>query len=162
MNIPISLQWYVNDIVKVASVNAATIKAFASRSIGPSEKRLINTLYTPRLRNRVLQEADPYDPYYVKSASVVERQKVDTGAIRRAKESQVEDGESVSLRRAIERSQNYINPDPQHSVMGGTYAGGNTAENFRGVIRAQEKKERDSLKDRFGKHNSMSMTKFYS
>ena len=98
-----------------------------------------------------------------KLATMPKPPKVETGALRRAKEPALEDTESNSLRRAIERSQN---PQPIVKKVRrqrlGTYAGANTAANLRSVVRSEEKRLRETLKKRLGPHSRMSMSRYYS
>ena len=85
--------------------------------------------------------------------------KVNKAGLKKAKATSLDDTESHSLRRAIERSQN-----PEKKVLQGTqpvYAGGNTAANMRGVIRAQEKEYRESMTERFGGNSRLSKSSFY-
>lgn len=97
-----------------------------------------------------------------KHAKLQSRPKVDKTGINMAKKPAIEDNESHSLRRAIERSKN---PKKVLTEVRKTtepiYAGGNTAANMRGVMRVEEKKFRDKMKKSLGKHSRTSKKSFY-
>ena len=86
--------------------------------------------------------------------------KVNKDGLKRAKTTSLAaDTESHSLRRAIERSQK-----PDKKVFRSTepiYAGGNTAANMRGVMRAQEKEYRTAMTKRIGGSSRVQKSSFY-
>jgi len=78
--------------------------------------------------------------------------KVNRTSIKRAKSVTLDDNESHSLRRAIERSKSPKNVTKEVSKSTESiYAGGNTASNMRGVMRSENKKLNEVNKKRYGR-----------
>lgn len=150
---------YLNhkDFEKVSGPITRALGSIAENIIGPVEKTILKDRISSKTKSKAHEKLERK-----KYAKLQPRPKVETSGLRRAKQTIVDDSESHSLRRAIERSKSpeKVTTEVRKSTEP-IYAGGNTAANMRGVIRAEEKQFRDRAKKRFGKHSRVSKSALY-
>ena len=156
---------YLNhkDFEKIAETGAfRTIRNLVGRILGKTERAVIKERTGTVTKSKMQDRIEGKKKKRVKYSKLQPRPKVETSGLRRAKKTTIDDTESHSMRRAIERSKNpkKVLTEVQKSTEP-IYAGGNTASNMRGVIRAEEKKYREGMKKRFGKQSRLPKSSFY-
>jgi len=144
---------YINhkDFEKLSTVNVNLIRKLIGESISPVEKRIVENRLTTKARNDI--ENNIYGKKkkkLYKKASINKLPKVNKSGIKRAKKITLDEGESHSLIRAIERSKSpkkvikEVNKSTEP-----IYAGGNTSANMRGVVRSENKKMNEINKEKY-------------
>ncbi len=145
-------------------ISGPSLKAFLGTIKGllsPTEKAVTKDRIGTYSRSEA-QKGISDDRKMKKHAKLQPMPKVDKSGLARAKKTTLDDSESHSMRRAIERSKNpkRVLTEVRKSTEP-IYAGGNTAANMRGVMRAEEKTFRKKMKKRFGKHSRVKKRSFY-
>lgn len=141
-----------------------SLRGMFDKLVGPVE----HTIASNRLQSTISSESgkissDKKKKYkgMSKVSKLQPMPKVEKSGLRMAKKTTLDDTESHSLRRAIERSKGQDITTVSKSTEP-VYAGGNTASNMRGVMRAEEKSFRKKMKKSFGKHSRIKKSRFYS
>ena len=140
------------DFEKVSSPVLKLVANTIKDLIGPTEKAIVRDRTVSLAKSRIENEVDDR-PRIKKYAKLQPMPKIDKSGLAMAKKPALEDSESNSMRRAIERSKNpkKVLTEVRKSTEP-IYAGGNTAENMRGVMRAENKDFRDKMKKGFSKN----------
>lgn len=143
---------------KISGPIATSLKKIFGGLLESSEAAILKERATTITKSKAQEKLEDRKKY----AKLQSMPKVDKSGIARAKKTTVDDDEGHSVRRAIERSKNpkKVLTEVKKSTEP-IYAGGNTASNMRGVIRSQEKKHREDMKKRFGKHSRVPKKSFY-
>jgi len=138
---------------KIAGPITSSLKGIVEGLLGRTERAIVKDRITTTARSKAQERVDNPDKFR-KHAKLQPMPKVDKTGLSKAKSTTLDDTESHSLRRAIERSKNpkKVLTEVRKSTEP-IYAGGNTAANMRGVIRSQEKQVREKSKKTFGKTN---------